>query len=176
LYAVIDQRYKLQKREEIIIVLKISKNTSLNLSIVISVVFMALCIAGLFIMPSLTKLLIETEDNIGDRNAITQGGRTFVLVLSYLLLAVFMLADALLFMILKRVKSGKVFTAETVSLIRGVSYCCFLVGLLFALLGIYFQLAFIVAFMAVFLGICLRVVKNVIEEATEIKAENELTV
>jgi hypothetical protein len=30
--------------------------------------------------------------------------------------------------------------------------------------------------MAVFLGICLRVVKNVIEEATEIKAENELTV
>ena len=93
-----------------------------------------------------------------------------------IILAVFMLADALLFMILKRVKGGKVFTAETVSLIRGVSYCCFLVGLLFALLGIYFQLAFIVAFMAAFLGICLRVVKNVIEEATEIKAENELTV
>jgi hypothetical protein len=35
---------------------------------------------------------------------------------------------------------------------------------------------FFVAFAGIFLGLCVRVVKNVIEEATEIKAENDLTV
>ena len=37
-------------------------------------------------------------------------------------------------------------------------------------------IGFVLAFVAILLGLCLRVVKNVIEEATEIKAENDLTV
>ena len=57
-----------------------------------------------------------------------------------------------------------------------MSWCCFLLCLLFGILGIFFLLSFAVAFIAVFLGLCLRVVKNVIEEATQIKDENDLTV
>lgn len=156
--------------------LKVSNKFSINLSIVISLLFFAACVAGVFIMPTLTNMLIDTPDNIGNRGEITETERLLVHIAAYLILAVFMFADVLMFTLLQRVKNGLVFTEKTVSLIRGVSWCCFAVCLLFAFLGIYFQLSFIVAFLGVFLGVCLRVIKNVIAEATEIKNENDLTV
>ena len=156
--------------------LKIPSKLSVGISITLSVIFFLACIVGAFIMPSLTDLLINTYDNIGNRADISNSGRVFVLALAYAVLAVVSLADSLLFFLLCRVHKGQVFTADSVALIRGVSWCCFLLGAVFGTLGIYFQLSLIVAFAAVFLGICLRVVKNVIEEATEIKSENDLTV
>ncbi|MBP3330613.1 MAG: DUF2975 domain-containing protein [Clostridia bacterium] len=156
--------------------LKVSNKFSINLSIAISVLFFIACIAGLFIMPVLVPMLIDTPDNIGNRGDITEIGRVLVMAVSYLILAVFIFADVLMFRLLQRVKNGFVFTEQSVSLIRGVSWCCFAVCLLFAFLGLYFQLSFIVAFLGIFLGVCLRVVKNVIAEATEIKNENDLTV
>lgn len=156
--------------------LKVSNKFSINLSIVISVLFFVACIAGIFIMPTLTDMLIDTPDNIGSRGEITDIERILVHIAAHLILAVFMLADILMFDLLQRVKNGLVFTNKTVSLIRGVSWCCFVVCFLFAFLGLYFQLSFIVAFLGVFLGVCLRVIKNVIAEAVEIKKENDLTV
>ncbi len=156
--------------------LKISNKVSINLSIVIAALFLAACIAGAFIMPTLVNMLIDTPDNIGNRGDITETGRLLVHIASYLILAVFVVADILMFLLLFRVKKGLVFTEISVSLIRGVSWCCFAVCFLFAFLGIYFQLSFIVAFLGVFLGVCLRIIKNVIAEATEIKNENDLTV
>ena len=80
-------------------------------------------------------------------------------------------------MLLLRVREGKVFTAESVGLISGISWGCYLVAGVFCGLAAYFTfVALLVAFVAAFLGLCLRVVKNVIEEATEIKAENDMTV
>ena len=156
--------------------LKIPKKLSVNLSIAISVVLFLICVAGAFIMPALVNLLIDTPDNIGNRGDIREVGRVFVHVMAYLVLAAVMLADYLMFRLLFRVREGEVFTAKSVALIRGVSWCCYLLCAAFCGIGIYFQLAFIVAFAALFLGTCLRVVKNVIEEATEIKSENDLTV
>jgi len=156
--------------------LKIPSKLSVMLSTVLSIVLFCVCIAGAVVMPKFCEILINTPDGIGSRGDITDGGRVLVLVLAYAVLAVTMLADLLLFFILSKVRQGKVFTDGTVSLIRGVSWCCFLLCAVFAVLGYYFQLAFIIAFLAVFLGLCLRVVKNVIEEATRIKSENDLTV
>ena len=155
---------------------KIPKSVSLSLSLAISVLFFIVCIAGIFILPSLTQMLIDIPDNIGDRNSISEIGRMLVLFLAYCIVITFIFADILLFSILIRVKGGKVFSSATVALLRGVSWCCFLLCLFFGILGYYFQLSFFVAFLAIFLGLCLRVVKNVIEEATEIKQENDLTV
>ena len=155
---------------------KIPKSVSLSLSLAISVLFFIVCIAGIFILPSLTQMLIDIPDNIGDRNSISEIGRMLVLFLAYCIVITFIFADILLFSILIRVKGGKVFSSATVALIRGVSWCCFLLCLFFGILGYYFQLSLFVAFLAIFLGLCLRVVKNVIEEATEIKQENDLTV
>lgn len=155
---------------------KIPKSVSLNLSMVLSALFLAVCTVGLFVLPMLTGVLIKMHDSVGTYGGISESEKIIILILAYFLLGTFIFADVILFTILHRVKIGKVFTPITVSLIRGVSYCCFIVGLLFAILGIYFILAFPVAFAAILLGLSLRVVKNVMEEATEIKNENELTV
>ena len=156
--------------------LKISKQASITLSLIIAILFFLGCIAALFILPNLTELLINLPDNIGDRASITPAGRTLVLIAAYCILADFIFADILLFTLLLRVKRGLVFTMVTVSLVRGVSWCCIGLFVLFCLLGYYFQLSLPVALMALFLGLCLRVCKNAFEEATQLKQENDLTV
>ena len=156
--------------------LKISNKVSINISLTVAAVFMLACIFSAFIMPPLVEMLINLPDNVGNRGDITAGGRAFVLVLAYVMLAILALADAFMIMLLLRVKKSLIFSSKSIALIRGISWCCFAICIVFALLGIYFQLSFILAFFAVFLGISLRVVKNVIEEATEIKSENDLTV
>ena len=156
--------------------LKISKNSSVTISLILTVLFMVALTGGAIIMPWLVRSLIELPDTVGGRDGITLAGRGFVLAVSYAILLVCAVADALLFFLLRRVRRGEVFTEKSVSLVRGVSWCGILMGLLFGLLGFYFQLAYAMAFAGVFLGLCVRVVKNVIEEATEIKEENDLTV
>lgn len=156
--------------------LKISKQASITLSLIISIFFFLGCIAGLFILPNLTEVLINLPDNMGNRATITPVGRTAVLIAAYCILAIFIFADILLFTLLLRVKRGLVFTLITVGLIRGVSWCCIGLCVLFCFLGYYFQLSYPVALMALFLGLCLRVCKNAFEEATQIKQENDLTV
>ncbi len=156
--------------------LKVSKNFSTALSLVIAAVFFLCCIAGLFIMPDLVQMLIDTPDNIGSREEITQLGRTLVLIASYGILADFLAADVMMFILLLRIRKGLVFTDATVALIRGVSWCCLLLCGILCFLGIYFQLSFIAALCVLFLGICLRVCKNAFEEATQIKQEHDLTV
>ena len=155
---------------------KVSAKFSNNLSLVIAFVFLAGCIAAAFLMPSVTNILIDKPDVLGDRESITQMGRVFVHIAAYVLLAIVTFADVLSIVLLFRVRKGDVFTQKSVSLIRGVSWCCIALCITFAGLGVYFQLALIMAFLSLFLGICLRVVKNVIEEATLIKNENDLTV
>ena len=155
---------------------KVSTKFSNNLSLAIAIVFLVGCIAAAFLMPTVTNMLIDTPDNIGDRGSITQAGRIFVHIVAFALLAIVTLADVLSIALLLRIRKGEVFTEKSIALIRGVSWSCILLCIAFALLGVYFQLALIMAFLALFLGVCLRVVKNVIEEATVIKGENDLTV
>ena len=103
-------------------------------------------------------------------------GSFLILSIAYSILAVALLADILLFLLLLRIRSNLIFTDASVTLIRGVSWCCFLLGILLGGLVYYFPIILIAAFAAVFLGLCLRVVKNVMEEATRIKTENDFTV
>lgn len=156
--------------------LKIPSRLSIILSLTLSIIFFIICIVGAVFLPSITDILISVRDSMGIRENMSAENRLVVHILAYAVLAVIALADILLFSLLLRVRSGKVFTSASVGLIRGVSWCCCGISAVFAVLGIYFHLAFIVAFAAIFLGLCLRVVKNVIEEATEIKSENDLTV
>ena len=101
---------------------------------------------------------------------------TAVLVVGYIVIGFACAADVMMFFLLLRVKKGLVFTKESVSLIRGVSWAAVACGVLFASVGYMFYVVFAVAAAMLFLGLCVRVVKNVVEEATEIKSENDLTV
>ena len=156
--------------------IKVPNRISVMLSTLMAAVLFVGCLVGAVFMPTLSNMLIEARDSISVRDDLTSNDRVFVLVIAYVILAVMLLADILLFCLLKNVRQQKIFTKCSVSVIRGVSWCCIGLCAVFSALGYYFYLSFIVAFLALFLGVCLRVVKNVIEEATEIKSENDLTV
>lgn len=156
--------------------LKVSKDVSTALSLVIAIVFFLCCVAGAFVMPGLVQMLIDTPDNIGNRQEITQLGRMLVLMASYGIVVDFMAADIMIFILLLRIRKRLVFTDATVALIRGISWCCLLLCGILCFLGIYFQLSFIAALCVLFLGLCLRVCKNAFEEANQIKQEHELTI
>ncbi len=156
--------------------LKIPTKASITLSIILTILFIGILLGGGIIMPRLVPLLIDLPDNIGGRNHILPFERHVVLGLAYGILLFMGAAGAMLLALLLRVQKGLVFTAQSVGLIRGVSWCAILLGFTFAVLGWYFQLAYFAAFACVFLGVCIRVVKNVIEEATAIKSENDFTI
>lgn len=155
---------------------KIPSKISITISIAASMAFFVLCVALTFYMPAFTSLMIQAVNELGIAH-VEGSGEYIVLGLAYVGLVFIALIDILLFMLLLRVREGKVFTAESVGLIRGISWGCYLVAAVFCGLSVYFVfVGLMVAFVAAFLGLCLRVVKNVIEEATEIKAENDMTV
>lgn len=151
--------------------LRISKNASVTISLILTGIFFAVLVFCLFIMPGFVRLILPVSPR-----TIMRGDTVLITAVGYCVLALAMLADYLLFRLLLLVRAGEVFSARSVALIRGVSWCAIAVSLLFLLMARYFLIALALAFTAVLLGLCLRVVKNVVEEATAIKAENDLTV
>ena len=77
---------------------------------------------------------------------------------------------------MKRIAAGEVFVEENVKALRAISWCCFLVAIVFFAFFFYYILGLILAILAAFAGLVLRVVKNVFAQAVEIKEENDLTV
>lgn len=152
---------------------KISSKASIILSLIFSAVFFVLLLVGGVVMPWALDYLLN---GLQGMEVSSVSNKTFLLFMAYSVLAVAFLADILLFLLLLRIRASLVFTSRSVALIRGVSWCCFLLGALFLILAYSFPAALIVTFAAVFLGLCLRVVKNVMEEAVEIKTENDFTV
>ena len=151
--------------------LRISKNASVTISLILTGIFFAVLIFCLFIMPGFVRLIKPAA-----QRAILTGDAVLITAVGYCVLALAMLADVLLFRLLLLVRAGEVFTSRSIALIRGVSWCAIAVSLVFLLMTWYYLLALVLSFTAVLLGLCLRVVKNVVEEATAIKAENDLTV
>ncbi len=151
--------------------LRISKNASVTVSLILTGIFFAVLTACLFIMPGFVRLILPASPR-----TILPGDAVLITAAGYCVLVLAMLADVLLFRLLLLVRAGEVFSARSVALIRCVSWCSIGVGLLFLLMARYYLIALALAFTAALLGLCLRVVKNGIEEATAIKAENDLTV
>ena len=147
--------------------LKIDNKVSSALTMALAVLFFAGLIGcAVGIVPYL--------NTVGD--TIEAADRPVIIGIGYAVLVLAARAYGLLIALRRRVQKEAVFTAESVALLRGISWCCVAAGALFVWLGSYFLLSYAVAFVAVLVGICLRVVKNVIAEATEIKSENDLTV
>lgn len=151
-----------------------------KVSIIFSMILTVLLLFALgfltYWLPALVPSLIDSVDNLGNRAEITSAGRLFVLVDSYVMVAVAFAAVILLFFLLRAILREKVFSASVTRLLAAVSWCCFAEGILFLLLARYFQLAVCAAIAVCFIALCLRVVKNVIAEATRIKSENDFTI
>lgn len=151
--------------------LRISKNASLVVSLLLTILFFIVLLLAMVVLPHFVQLISP----VALRPLAMRDG-VLIMAAGYLILVLAALADALLFRLLLLIRRGEVFTARSVALIRGVSWCAVAVSLVFLWMTWYYSVALVLSFTAVLLGLCLRVVKNVIEEATAIKAENDLTV
>ena len=138
----------------------------------------AFCIAGLIVMlffavaaPIFGLERIATV-SLDRQNAV------LAYLLSYLVIALVIVADICLFLLLRNIRRELIFTASSVTLLRIISWASILAGL--AAIPLCFLLRLIsvlcVAFIGFFLGVVLRVVKNVIEEGSVIKEENDSTI
>ena len=156
--------------------LKISRKHSVYLSLCIAAVFFVLLLACAALLPLIVSPLVAYANESSLLPPLFPASQAPMLILAYLVVATMMLADVLLVVLLLHVKREEVFCARAVSLIRRISWCCFLLGVWFAAIGVWFQLSLVAAVAALFLGLCLRVVKNVIEQAIAIKEENDFTV
>lgn len=154
--------------------LKIPTKISSLLSVVASIILFAGCLVCAVILPSWVNILLRARGEIAQ--TISPAEHALIIALAYNILAIVVLTNTLLLSLLLRVRNSLVFTAKSVGLIRGISWCCFLLAAVFFVLGFYFMLSFVITFFAIFLGMCIRVVKNVIEQAVQIKCENDLTV
>lgn len=153
-----------------------SIRASVLLSYVFTGIFVLLLLALCFLLPRLVPSLLSAPDLIGDRTALDEGTKLFILILSYLIVAIALVAIGFLVFILRCVERGNVFSASVVRALNGVALCCLAEGLVFLIIGIWFQLSLLLFSMAGFLALCLHIVANVISVATEYKTENDLTV
>ncbi len=154
---------------------KIKSNLSLKISFAIAALAQVGLVAAAFLLPFAVRLFLHSF------NIVYMNRYAATLALGYTALLPVAIADALLLSLLSYVRSARVFSAASVSRLRGISWCCFCETAILAV-GVFFvhnvtRLVIIpAAFAACFLGVVLRVVKNVIEQATEIKSENDLTI
>lgn len=100
-----------------------------------------------------------------------------VYLICYVILLLVLLADGCLFMLLRNIRLGTVFSKSSVTLLRIISWASIFAGFLaFPLYFFFLRSAIFVSFVGMFLGVVLRVVKQVIEKATELKEENDATI
>ncbi len=156
--------------------MKHSKNLSLFLSIVFSLVGFAAILFTAILLPFYVEWKCTNTLSLFTGELPTFAEKVFVYIDGYLLLALALIADGVLLALLWLTKNGEIFTSKAVFFLKIISRLTVLVGVLFALLTPWFKMACAVGFVIIFVGLVVKVVKNVIEEATAIKEENDFTI
>ena len=78
--------------------------------------------------------------------------------------------------LLSNIRKENVFEHDNVKCLRIISYCCFAVAAVSAVMTVWRLLALIVVLSFAVMGLLLRVLKNVFEQAVLLREENDLTV
>ena len=143
------------------------KSTTLSL-ICTRIIFAAVCIAAFFV-PRITDFFIF-------RGTVEAQGRTQVIGSIYICLAIGAVVMYFLDRLLANIRRGEIFIPGNVSLLRKISWACFIICIPCLVITLYCKIFFFIVLAAAFLGLVLRVVKNVIEQAVAIKEENDYTV
>ena len=146
-----------------------TKSRSLLLSRIMTALFLSLLTAGAFGLPQLLRLYIT----FSGKSQLSM--RPLSITLWVCVIPAF-LALIRLGRMLKNITFGRVFVGDNVSALRTISWCCYLVSLIFFCFTFYYVLGLLLAILAAFMGLILRVLKNVFEQAIELKEENDLTI
>lgn len=154
----------------------VNHKKSVNISIVVCIMLVALLTALVFLGPMLFELYLTAYRGLTPTGDPLANIKT-TFVCCFYPSAVF--AGIILYALLKllfNIKKGDVFIKTNVMYLRIVSWCCFIIGII-TFVGCFFYMPFMfVAAAGGLLGILLRVLKNVMQSAVEIADENELTI
>lgn len=82
----------------------------------------------------------------------------------------------LLYRLLLNIRAERVFVDENVTLLRRISWFCFLAAIIMLASARFYLVFLLVGVACAFMGLILRVVKNVFQQAVILKSENELTI
>ena len=148
--------------------LKWTSEKSLKLSRILTIAVLAFAVIILFLIPIITVWY----DSVSGKEPIMP----VLTVCFYLcdILAVIALWE--LHILLRNISKQELFTDRNTRCVRIISWCCFGVAAVFALLTFWRLLALLVAFIAAFAGLILRVVKNMLAAAAELREENDFTI
>ncbi len=145
-----------------------SKNKSLCLStVIVKLVFLVLIIT-VFIIPVLVKWYVS---QYGNEDVLIP-----LCVTLYASLFPAFGAIIALNKLLSNIKKDQVFIHQNVTILRCISWCCYVVTIIFFIFGFFRPLSFLISFAAAFFGLILRVLKNVFEQAVTMREENDYTI
>ena len=137
----------------------------------------AFCIAGLIVMIFFAICLPVLGIRRVSTVPVQNQAPVISYFLSYLVIALVILADVCLFLLLRNIRHEAIFTHSSVTLLRVISWASIFAGFLaFPLFFLFIREALFISFVALFLGVVLRVVKQVIGKATDLKEENDATI
>ncbi len=148
-----------------------NKYKSLAVSYFIVIALAVLTVVAAFFIPYLVGLYCQTIET-----ELVSLTRVWLISTLYTTLAPAIVAELCLYKLLDNVKKDTVFVPENVRYLRVISWCCFIVAVLYFVLGFRILLGFAIAAAAGFFGLIVRVIKNVFYEAVVIKSENDLTI
>lgn len=153
-----------------------NRKKSVQLSIVVCFIVAVLLTAGVFMGPWAFKMWMSvyrglTKDGDAIRDIVTTFSACF-----YPCAAIAYVTLYNLLKLLYNIKNEKIFISDNVKYLRVISWCCFGVGFITLIGGIFYLPFLFVAVAASFVGLMLRIVKNVMQAAVEISEENELTI
>ncbi len=156
--------------------LKINRKISVYISIVLTAIMFACAVALAFYMPTFLEHLLSLLEKSGAFSGLAPFQMTVLYVALYAEIALMMIGLGMLFALLLLVQKKMVFTPTAVELIRYISWCLILMGVIMASLTFFSLLALFIGAAVFFVGLTIRVVKNVIESAVYLKEENDLTI
>ncbi|MBO6302322.1 MAG: DUF2975 domain-containing protein [Ruminiclostridium sp.] len=148
--------------------IKWTKERSLMLSRALTWAVLILAVGVLFCIPFITIWY----DNVSGKEPIMP----VLTVCFYLCDIMAILALWELKTLLSNISKQELFTERNTRCVRIISWCCFGVAAVFAVLTFWRLLALLVAFIAAFVGLILRVVKNMLAAAAELREENDYTI
>lgn len=148
--------------------IKWTKERSLLLSYALTWAVLILAGAVLFLIPIITRWY----DAVSGKEPIMP----VLTVCFYLCDVLAIIALWQLKTLLGNISKQELFTDRNTRCVRIISWCCFGVAAVFAVLTFWRLLALMVAFIAAFVGLILRVVKNMLAAAAELREENDYTI
>ena len=153
-----------------------NKDKSVALSIGVCFLFVVILTLALFLGPLAMKIWFTSYRGLTADSPILEKMLTLFYICFYSCAPFAYLTLYSLLRLLFHIKEEDTFTMQNVKYLRRISWCCIAVSVITFAGGIVYLPFFCIAVAAAFVGLMLRVVKNVMQSATEIKAENELTI